>query len=31
VRTGNALPLVLTPDDVAGAIGAINGRPRLAG
>jgi hypothetical protein len=29
-RVGNALPLVLTPDDVAGTLGAINRRPRLA-
>jgi hypothetical protein len=28
-RSGAALPLVLTPDDVAGAIGAIDGRPLL--
>ncbi|HEX3345897.1 MAG TPA: PH domain-containing protein [Polyangiaceae bacterium] len=28
-RTGSALPLVLTPDDVAGAIGAIDRRPLL--
>ncbi|HEY5242252.1 MAG TPA: PH domain-containing protein [Polyangiaceae bacterium] len=28
-RTGDALPLVLTPDDVAGAIGAIDRRPLL--
>jgi hypothetical protein len=29
-RTGNELPLVLTPDDVAGAIGAMVRPPRLA-
>lgn len=28
-RTGGALPIVLTPDDVAGAIGAIDRRPLL--
>jgi len=28
-RTGGELPLVLTPDDVAGAIAAIEGRPQL--
>jgi hypothetical protein len=28
-RTGDALPLVLTPDDVAGAIDAIDRRPQL--
>lgn len=28
-RTGKALPLVLTPDDVKGAIGAIDRRPLL--
>jgi hypothetical protein len=28
-RTGGELPIVLTPDDVAGAIAAIEGRPRL--
>jgi hypothetical protein len=30
-RTGSELPLVLTPDDVAGAIGAIDRRPQLTG
>jgi Bacterial PH domain len=29
-RVDGALPLVLTPDDVAGTLGAINRRPRLA-
>ena len=28
-RTGKELPIVLTPDDVAGAIGAIDRRPLL--
>jgi hypothetical protein len=28
-RTGGQLPIVLTPDDVAGAIGAIDRRPLL--
>jgi hypothetical protein len=28
-RTGSELPLVLTPDDVAGTIGAIDRRPLL--
>jgi hypothetical protein len=28
-RTGDALPLVLTPDDVRGAISAIDRRPQL--
>jgi hypothetical protein len=30
-RTGGDLPIVLTPDDVAGAIGAIDRRPLLTG
>jgi hypothetical protein len=30
-RTGSELPLVLTPDDVTGAIGAIDRRPLLTG
>jgi hypothetical protein len=28
-RAGDALPLVLTPDDVAGTIAAIDGRPQV--
>jgi hypothetical protein len=28
-RSGDALPIVLTPDDVAGTIGAIDERPQL--